>query len=95
MICVTILPASGRLLVFVVIKPPAAPAWASATTLANLSPIGTMVMPFMPRIISRATMASERVRGVSVLRAMVASFDPVRADGPLLARNRVRPTKSA
>ncbi len=66
------------------ILPPAAPADASVTTLANFSPIGTIVIPFMPRIVSNAIIASERVKGLSVfsLTVSVAGMD----SAPLLAR---------
>src|ERR1019366_3361402 len=69
-IWVIILPAIGILLVLVEIWAPAEVAMASVTTLANLSPMGTMVMPFMPRMVSKATMASERVNLLCVLRVM-------------------------
>ncbi len=56
-ICVMNLPASGKL----VLKekfPPAPPADGEGMTLANLSPIGTTEIPFMPRTVSNATIAS-------------------------------------
>ncbi len=74
-------------------RPPAWPTEASLTTLANLSPMGTIVMPFMPRMVSRATIASALVSGFWVLSVMVVV--PATAAWPAVARSKVRPTSGA